>query len=152
MRESHKKNTLFLGPSYPSFLPSPDRYVIAKWERERFPESSRKWLNHQQPVVGRLQKDISLENLARSSFLNYVMYTFTFSGELWVAHTGREPSEFRGSKIKIAEVKMKVAILRSENRSKVPGETCFDGKYFQKQEMETGLKYLESESVIAVKQ
>ena len=47
---------------------------------------------------------------------------------------------------------MKVAILRSENRSKVPGETCFDGKYFQKQEMETGLKYLESESVIAIKQ
>ena len=29
---------------------------------------------------------------------------------------------------------MKVAILRSENRSKVPGETCFDGKYF----LETG--------------
>ena len=109
-------------------------------------------LNHQQPVVGRLQKDISLENLARSSFFNSVMYTFTFSGELWVAHTGREPSEFRGSKVKIAEVKMKVAILRSENRSKVPGETCFDGKYFQKQEMETGLKYLESESVNAVKQ
>ena len=68
-------------------------------------------LNHQQPVVGRLQKEISLENLARTSFFNSVMYTFTFSGELWVAHTGREPSEFRGSKVKIAEVKMKVAIL-----------------------------------------
>ena len=81
-----------------------------------------------------------------------MMYTFTFSGELWVAHTGREPSEFRGSKIKIAEVKMKVAILRSENRSKLPGETYFDGKYFEKQEMETELKNVESESVIAVKQ
>ena len=47
---------------------------------------------------------------------------------------------------------MKVAILRSENRSKVPGEICFDRKYFQKQEMETELKNVESESVIAVKQ
>ena len=40
----------------------------------------------------------------------------------------------------------------SENRSKVPGETCFNEKYFQKQEMETKLKNVESESVIAVKQ
>ena len=55
-------------------------------------------------------------------------------------------------RIQRQEVKMKVAILRSENRSKVPGETCFDGKYFQKQEMETELKNVESESVIAVKQ
>ena len=91
-------------------------------------------LNHLKPVLGRLQKDISLENLARIFFFNSVMYTFTFSGELWVAHTGLEPSEFRGSKVKIAGVKMKVAILRSESRSKVPGETCFDGKYF----LETG--------------
>ena len=80
---------------------------------------------------------------SKELFFNSVMYTFTFSGELWVAHTGREPSEFRGSKVKIAKVKMKVAILRSENRSKVPGETCFDRKYFQKQEMEPGLKYLD---------
>ena len=107
-------------------------------------------LNHLQPVLGRLQKDISLENLARIFFFNSVMYTSTFSGELWVAHTGLEPSEFRGSKVKIAEVKTKVAILRSENRSKVPGETCFDRKYFQKQEMETELKNVESESDIAV--
>ena len=43
-------------------------------------------------------------------------------------------------------------MFTSENRSKVPGETCYDEKYFEEQEMETKLKNVESESVIAVKQ